>query len=76
MGLYYSIILCIVSFVIAILNGQYNYNNKKFAMKVWSALVNTVYKKAMKANDHSTKKNGLKTNVGSIINLIMHDAEK
>jgi ATP-binding cassette, subfamily C (CFTR/MRP), member 1 len=75
-GLYYSLILCAISFMIAILNGQYAYNNKKFAMQTWSALVSTVFKKAMRINDHAVTKDDQKRDVGVIINLLMSDAEK
>ena len=71
-GIVYALILLIVSILQSILLHQYFQNGFVLGMNIRTALVNIIYRKALKLSHESRQK----TTIGEIVNLMSVDAQR
>lgn len=71
-GIFLSITLFLATFLQAVINGQYFFNNFLVGYRIRSGLMNSIYRKALKISSAVKKE----LTVGEIINLMAVDANR
>lgn len=71
-GLVFAFALFLVSFIQTMLNGQYFFKTFLVGFRIRTALISSIYRKALRISS-AAKKN---TTVGEIVNLMSVDAQK
>lgn len=71
-GIFITILLFIVTFLLSIFNGQYFYNTFLVGHRIRSGLITAIYRKALRISS-AAKRN---TTVGEIVNLMAVDAQR